>query len=73
MVARGRGRGGVGGWGQQMQSPAERMDTEQGPLCSTGSYIQCPVLNHKGKEHEKECARATESLCYTADINRTLQ
>ena len=28
---RGRGRDGVGGWGQQMQSPAERMHTEQGP------------------------------------------
>ena len=24
-------------------------------LCSTGSYIQYPVVNHSGKEYEKEC------------------
>ena len=24
-------------------------------LCSTGNYIQYPVINHNGKEHEKEC------------------
>ena len=24
-------------------------------LYSTGSYIQCPVINHNGKEYEKEC------------------
>ena len=22
-------------------------------LCSTGSYIQCPIMNHNGKEYEK--------------------
>ena len=25
-------------------------------LYSTGSYIQYPVINHNGKEYEKECA-----------------
>ena len=24
-------------------------------LYSTGNYIQYPMLNHKGKEYEKEC------------------
>ena len=24
------------------------------PLCSTGNYIQYPVINHNGKEYEKE-------------------
>ena len=24
------------------------------PLCSTGNYIQYSVINHKGKEYEKE-------------------
>ena len=24
-------------------------------LCSTGNYIQYPVINHNGKEYEKEC------------------
>ena len=33
-----------------------------------------PVINHSGKEHEKECMYVciTESLCYTAEINTTL-
>ena len=25
-------------------------------LYSTGNYIQYPVINHNGKEYEKECA-----------------
>ena len=32
----------------------------------TGNYIQCPVINHSGKEHEKEhiytCICIIESL-----------
>ena len=23
--------------------------------CSTGNYIQCPGINHNGKEYEEEC------------------
>ena len=39
------------------------------PLPSTGNYIQCPVINHNGKEYEKECICITESLCCTAETN----
>ena len=24
------------------------------PLCSTGNYIQHPIINHNGKEHKKD-------------------
>ena len=24
-------------------------------LCSTGNYIQYPVINHNGKEYKEEC------------------
>ena len=43
-------------------------------LYSTGNYIQYPVINHNGKEYEKECMCIciTESLCCTAKINTTL-
>ena len=36
---------------------------------STGNYIQYPVINHNGKEYEKDIP---ESLCCTAEINATL-
>ena len=36
-------------------------------LYSTGNYIQYPMINHNGKEYEKE-----EPLCYTAEINTIL-
>ena len=34
------------------------------PLCSTGNYIQYPLINPNGKEYEKECVYIciTESL-----------
>ena len=42
-------------------------------LCRTGSYIQRPMINHHGKEYEKEYIYIyiyiIESLCYTAEIN----
>ena len=42
-------------------------------LYSTGNYIQYPVINHNGKEHEKNVYICiTESLCCTAVINTTL-
>ena len=42
-------------------------------LYSTGNYIQHPMINHNGKEYEKECICicTTESLCCTAEINTT--
>ena len=37
------------------------------------NYIQYPVINHNGKECNKECIYIiTESLCYTAEANTTL-
>ena len=56
------------------------MDT-QGPKYSTWNYIKYPVINHNGKEYEKEyiyicniyiCVCITESLCSAAEINTTL-
>ena len=41
-------------------------------LWSTGNYIQCPGINHNGKENEKECICITKSLSYTAEVNTTL-
>ena len=38
-------------------------------LCSTGNYIQDPVLNHNGKEEEKVYLCITESLCRAAEID----
>ena len=33
-------------------------------LHSTGNYIQHPVINHSGKEYEKECTYITITLLY---------
>ena len=49
-------------------------------MYSTGNYTQYPVINHNGKEYEKEYIYIyiyiyiykTESLCCTAEINTTL-
>ena len=38
-----------------MQTIIYRMDKQQVLLYSTGTYIQYPVINHNGKEYEKEC------------------
>ena len=43
-------------------------------LYSTGSYIQYPMINHNGKEHQKENVYMciTESLSYIAEISTTV-
>ena len=43
-------------------------------LYSGGNYIQYPVINHNGKEYEKDYMQLciTESLFYTVEINTTL-
>ena len=42
------------------------------PLYSTGNYVQYTVINHNGKEYEKNVYICiTESLCCTAEINTT--
>ena len=38
-------------------------------LCSTGNYIQYPVINFNGKEYDKEYICITESHCCTVEIN----
>ena len=43
-------------------------------LYSTGNYIQYPVINHNGKEYEKEyIIYITESLCCTPETNTTFK
>ena len=37
-----------------MQTIIYRMVKQQGPVCSTGNYIQYPVRNHNGKDYETE-------------------
>ena len=32
-------------------------------LYSTGNYIQYPVINHNGKEYEKECRYMSVRVC----------
>ena len=32
-------------------------------LYSTGNYVQDPVVNHKGKEHENECVCVCVCVC----------
>ena len=49
-----------------------RMDREQGCTISRGNYIQYPVINHNGKEYEKEYICVTESLCCTTEDNTAL-
>ena len=39
---------------------------------SLGNYSQCPVINHSGKEYEKEYIGITEPLWCAAKINTTL-
>lgn len=39
-----------------MQATRYRMDKHT-VLYSTGSYIQCPAINHHGKEQEKACKK----------------
>ena len=43
-------------------------------LYSPGNYIQYSVINHHGKEYEKECIymHNFELLCCMAEINTTL-
>ena len=48
---------------------------KQGPtVYSTGNYIQYPMINHNGKEYEKEYISIciTKSLCSTPETNATL-
>ena len=58
------------------------MKKQQGPTYSTGNYIKYLVINHSGKEYEKEYiyiyiyiyiyTYITESLCCRPETNTTL-
>ena len=52
-----------------MQTIIYRMDKQQGPMYSTGTCIQYPVINHNGKEYEKECIHVYNwvTLLYSRD------
>ena len=39
-------------------------------LYSIENYIQCPMINHNGREYLTK--NITESLCHIAEINTTL-
>ena len=56
-----------------MQTVTYRMDGQQGPIVYiSGSYTQCPGINHTGNKYKKECVKCiTESLSCTAEINKT--
>ena len=48
------------------------MEKQQVLLYSTGNDTQYPVINHNGKEYKNVSICITESLCYTAVIDRKL-
>ena len=48
------GRDGLGVWEQQMQTIIYRLD-KQGPTVQDRELYQCLVVNHDGKDYEKEC------------------
>ena len=54
-MAKGEGSGGVMEWEFSVSRCkfTYRMDKYKVLLCSTGNYIQYPVINHNGKEYEK--------------------
>ena len=59
MVAKGEG-GGEGGRDWEFGIPRCKLlyiewMNNKALLYSTGNYIQYPVINHNGKEYEKEC------------------
>ena len=56
-----------------MQTITYRIDNTKALLYSTGKSIQYPVINHNGKEYEKNLhILIAELLSYTVEINTTL-
>ena len=60
MVTKGERQGAWGGhklgvWDQQIQTTVYKIDKQQSPtVVSTGNYIQYLIIDHNGKEYEKE-------------------
>ena len=76
VVAKGEGAGGQMEWKVGV-SRCKFLYTEwinKVLLYSPGNYIQYSVINHHGKEYEKECIymHNFELLCCMAEINTTL-
>ena len=74
-VGRGAGGDAMEGWeaeiGGRLDSPATNMGRHLWVLLySTWNYIQYPLTNHNGKEHEKK--NITEPLCSIEETNTTL-
>ena len=76
-------KGEVGGRGKDCESGVSRCHllcrewiNNKVLLYSPGNYIQYPVINHHGKNMKKKEKNIyiciTESLCCTAEINKTL-
>ena len=55
-----------------MQTIIYRTDKQRVLWYSTGNYIQYPLINHNGKEHEKDYICITQSLCRTAEFNHSI-
>ena len=64
-----------------MQTLIARTDKQQGPTTQHGNYVQYPVINHNGKEYEKEhiyniytdtYAYEFEAFCPIVEINTML-
>ena len=66
------GEGRIGSLGLADATPY-KMDKQQGPTVERRNYIQYPVINHSGKEHEKNAFICiTESLCCPAERSTPL-
>ena len=74
MVAKAQGSGGGKDW-KLGASRCKLFYTEwinnKVLLYSIVDYILYPVINHNGKEYEKEHTCVTESLCCTSETNTT--
>ena len=63
---------GLAAWDRKIQTIIYRTDKQKVLRYSTGNYIQYPLINHNGKEHEKDYICITQSLCHTAEIKHSI-
>ena len=68
----GAAAGRIGAWEQQQRAGVYGAQKQHGPTVDHRELYAIPVLNHNGKEYEKEvfvCSCTTESLSCTLVIN----
>ena len=68
----GAAAGRIGAWEQQQRAGVYGAQKQHGPTIDHRELYAIPVLNHNGKEYEKEvfvCSCTTESLSCTLVIN----